>query len=168
MKNKLMVGILAVFIVSALAFTGLTYAYKGNTQTTGPNYNEDVHEQLENAMDVGDYDAWIKIRQDNNLPMNGRMFQVVNKANFAKYVEMHDANEAENYVRAEEIRTELGLGQGMQSGKGMNSKGTGTGSIKTGCASQGSCAGAGMHSSSNVQSGARFLDANNDGICDNY
>ncbi|MGV8163091.1 MAG: hypothetical protein ACP5N2_07200 [Candidatus Nanoarchaeia archaeon] len=141
-KNKIVVGIFGLFIVSVLAFAGLTYAYRGDATVQGPNYDADVHEQLELALENNDYDAWLKIRQDNNLPMNGRMFQVINKDNFEKYAQMHEANEEGDYETANAIRAELGLGQGMMKrgiGQG-NGKGMGTGNSQA----QGSMQGAGQ------------------------
>jgi hypothetical protein len=124
MKNKILIGLFAFFLISIVAFAGITYAYKGDANVKGPNYTEDVHEQMEAAMDAGDYDAWVQIRQDNNLPMTGRMFQTVNKDNFGKYVQMHNAMESGDTETADAIRAELGLGLGMQrqgTGQGLGS-----------------------------------------------
>ncbi len=124
-SSKLMWSFLALFVISAITLAGVTYAYRGDPNVKGPNYDAAVHEQLEAAIEAGDYDTWLKIRQDNNLPMQGRMFQVINKDNFAKYTELHDANIAGDTTTANTIRAELGLGQGMRKasgqGKMMNS-----------------------------------------------
>lgn len=125
MKNKIFVGLFALFLVSVVAFAGITYAYRGDAGVKGPNYNEDVHAQLEAAMDAGDYKLWLQIREDNNLPMKGRIFQVVNEDNFDRYVAMHEAMEAGDTATADAIREELGLGQGMMkrgSGQGKGSE----------------------------------------------
>jgi hypothetical protein len=135
MKNKILVGIFAFFLISIVAFATITYAYKGDANVKGPNYSEDVHAQLETAIESGDYTAWVKIRQDNNLPMTGRMFQVINADNFDRYAAMHEAMEDGDTATADSIRAELGLGQGMKGtgkGAGMQSanklgKGTGAG-----------------------------------------
>ncbi len=167
MKNKILAGFGVALVLSMLVLVGVS-AYRGNPDVEGPNYNEDVHDQLELAMDAGDYDAWLKIRQDNNLPMNGRMFQVVNKDNFGKYVEMHDAQLSGDTETADAIRAELGLGQGMMkrgSGAqgGGSMKGQASGNMQgargsqrqgTGLGGQGTC--------------DSFIDANNDGICDSH
>jgi hypothetical protein len=144
MKNKIWIGILAVFIISAVSLITV-FAYKGDPSVNGPNYNEDVHAQLEAAIETGNYDSWIQIRKDNNLPMNGRMFQVVNKDNFKTFAQMHEAMQSGNTEKADALREELGLGQGMGrqgqrgtrasrysassgTGKGMGPSGTGCGS----------------------------------------
>lgn len=120
-KEKILTGLLSIFLLSVVAFAGLTYAYRGDPAVKGPNYNADVHEQLQNAIENKDYDAWIRIREENNLPMKGRMFQVINKDNFDLFAEMHAAMISGDYERANEIRAELGLGQGMM--KRGNSQG---------------------------------------------
>lgn len=142
MKNKIWIGFAAVLMIGLVAF--VTVAYRGNPDVKSPNYNEDVHEQLEAAMEAGNYDAWLKIRQDNNLPTNGKIYQVITKDNFGKYVELHNANLAGDTEKAEAIRAELGLGQGMMgSGTGTH-RGAGSGSegrygaASSGC--DGSCA----------------------------
>lgn len=143
MKNKILIGFAAVLLIGLVAL--MAVAYRGNPDVKSPNYNEDVHEQLEAAIESGDYDAWLKIRQDNNLPTNGRIYQVIGRDNFGKYVELHNANTAGDTERADAIRAELGLGQGMRgsgthagAGNG-NAGGQGTGLANGGC--DGSCAG---------------------------
>ncbi len=146
MNKNLLLGILAIFVIS-IASLGAVLAYRGNADVQGSNYDADVHEQLEAAMDAGDYDAWIQIREDNDLPMRGRMFQVITEDNFGKYVELHEANLAGDTEKADAIKAELGLGQGMQK--------------------HGTSQGKGLQK--NVNSGSlqqNFIDADNDGLCD--
>ncbi|MFH0876328.1 MAG: hypothetical protein V1859_10405 [archaeon] len=147
MNKQIIYGIGALFLISLLSLGVM--AYQGNQNTVRPNYNADVHEQLEAAIEAGDYDAWIQIRQNNNLPTKGRIFQVVNADNFDLYMQLHNAVEAGDTETANEIRAELGLGQcmmnkGSNNGKGMQGKG------------------------SNSQRIQQFTDANNDRVCDNY
>ena len=166
MTNKILTIFVVVFAIGVISMIGV-YAYRGDPNIQGPNYNEAVHEQLESAIEAGDYDAWVKIRQENNLPMNGRMFQVINKANFNKFVEMHDANLAGDTDKADEIRSSLGLGQGMmkgkmQAGQGCNMKGTGN--MNCGKLVQGKTNIVGNGQGQTNQ----FIDSDNNGICDNY
>lgn len=148
MNNKILWSFFAIFIVSVATFAGITYAYKGDPTVQGPNYDAAVHEQLEAAIDAGDYNAWLQIRKDNNLPMNGKIFQVINEDNFDKYAELHKAALAGDTETVNAIRAELGLGQGsMKQGSGrMSGSGTGSGNRQG--------------------TGQNFIDANNDGICD--
>ncbi|MGV8171454.1 MAG: hypothetical protein ACP5OA_02045 [Candidatus Woesearchaeota archaeon] len=147
MNKNILLGIVAIFIVS-IASLGVVLAYRGNPEVQGPNYDAQVHEQLEAAMEAGDYNAWIQIREDNNLPMRGRIFQVITADNFDKYVELHEANLAGDTAKADAIKAELGLGQGMQKHGNMQDKG--------------------MQGKANSGTGLRqnFVDANNDGLCD--
>jgi hypothetical protein len=148
MNKKILFGIGALFLISIISLGVM--AYQGNMNVKGPNYNEDVHEQLESAIEAGNYDAWIKIRQDNNLPVKGKIFQVVTADNFDLYVQLHDAVEAGDTETANEIREELGLGQGMMS------KGSGK------------SAGKGMQQKGNSQRMQQYADADSNGVCDNY
>ncbi|MEM3373822.1 MAG: hypothetical protein QXE31_01245 [Candidatus Woesearchaeota archaeon] len=156
--KKILYGIMLLFLVGIISLGVI--AYRGTTQK-GPNYNEAVHEQLEKAIEEGDYETWIKIRQENNLPTKGKIFQVINKDNFNKYVELHNAVQSNDLEKANAIRAELGLGQGqmkrgntqltnnqgkMMKGQGINPQGKGQGS--------------------QVRQRS-FVDANGDGICDN-
>lgn len=147
MNKNILFGILAIAVIS-IASLGAVLAYRGNPDVKGPNYDAQVHEQLEAAMDAGDYDAWIQVRKDNNLPMQGRMFQIITADNFDKYVELHEVNLAGDIVKANAIKAELGLGQGMQKHGNSQAKG--------------------MHKEGNSQTGLRqnFVDLNNDGLCD--
>ena len=152
MNKNVMLGILAIFVVS-IATIGAALAYRGNPDVNGPNYDAEVHEQLEAAIEAGDYNAWLQIREDNNLPTRGKMFQVINADNFGKYAELHEANTAGDTARADTIKAELGLGQGMQRHgniQGIQGKGT-------------------MSKESNSGKGLQqnFVDADNDGVCDN-
>lgn len=112
MKNNILTIFVAIFIIGVLSMFGV-YAYNGNQDMNLVNYNSNVHDALEQAIENNDYDAWIKVRQDNNLPMNGKMFQVINKANFAKYKELHDANLAGDFEKADKARSDLGLNYGI-------------------------------------------------------
>lgn len=150
--NKTIVGAFVVILVIGIVSLASVIAYQGSPVTKGPHYDGAVHEQLEAAMTAGDYDAWLRIRQENNLPMKGRVFQVINKDNFDRYVALHNANLAGDSATADAIRAELGLGQGMHSGKGSGS----VGCDGTGCGT-GRGSGTGMRG---------FVDANKDGICD--
>lgn len=165
MNNKVIAGLGVAFVISMLALVGVS-AYRGNPDVEGPNYNEEVHTQLEAAMDAGDYDAWLKIRQDNNLPTKGKIFQVINKDNFGKYVEMHEAQISGNTETVDAIRAELGLGQGMMKRSGEGTQGTGrmqgSGNMQGGSGSQKQGTGSGQ------QGTCDFVDANNDGVCDSH
>lgn len=126
--KKLMLGLIAV-----LSLTLIVAAFAYGPKTDAPHYDEDVHSQLEAALESRDYDTWIWIRQENNLPTHGRMFQMIeeNPELFDRYAEMHEANEAGDYELAAKIRAEMGLGQGMKGHAGH--RGSSQGGCHGGC-----------------------------------
>ena len=63
------------------------------------------HKSVEGAIENGDYDAWAKL-----MDGHGRISTVVNEGNFDTFVEMHEAMESGDFEKAQELRTELGLG----------------------------------------------------------
>ncbi|HIH24452.1 TPA: hypothetical protein HA251_05440 [Candidatus Woesearchaeota archaeon] len=145
--------------------------HSGGANVQGANYNAQAHEQLESAIEARDYDAWLKVRQEYNLPMRGKIFQVINKDNFGLYADLHAANEAGDLERAAAIRTELGVGTGRGSGQGGRMQGAGQHScnqaghsgMQSGMYRSGSC---GMHPRGAGYTGPGFVDVNGDGLCD--
>ncbi len=150
--NKILMAVMAVFAISILSLGVM--AYRGNPDEKSPYYNEEVHQQLEDAMEAGDYDLWMSIREENNLPTKGKIFSVITEENFDKFVALHEANEAGDVDTANAIKEELGLSQGMM--KRGNSKGTGQGMNQQK-----------MHGMQGRNNGGNFVDADNDGNCDN-
>jgi len=141
--NKVLMALMAVFALSLVSFGVM--AYRGEPSVEGPNYDADVHEQLEAALEARDYELWLSIREENNLPTRGKIFSVIDSTNFDKYVNLHEANMAGDVDSANIIRAELGLGQGMmRRGNGMRSQG-----------------------SQFKGSNSNFVDTDNDGNCDN-
>ncbi|MBU0757788.1 MAG: hypothetical protein KKF44_06980 [Nanoarchaeota archaeon] len=145
--NRILFALLAVMSISLVSYSA--FAYMGNHEGTiedRPYYSEEVHDELEAAIEARDYDLWISIREENDLPMNGRIFSVIDETNFAAYADMHEAMEDGDTETADALRAELGLGQGRMGQKGgfHNNK-------------------AGLK---NNQAG--FIDADNDGLCDNF
>jgi len=109
------------FVLTGLVVASSAFAYQGNNNETGPYYNEDAHTLLQEALNNNDYDAWISIREQHDLPMNGKMFQVINKDNFDQFVALHNANQAGDFETAQTIKEGLGLGMGrMTRGQGKN------------------------------------------------
>ncbi len=89
-------------------------AYKGDPNVKGPNYTADRHEAMEKAFANKDYNAWKSL-----MTGKGRVQQVVNKDNFAKFAAAHALAEQGKITDANKIRAELGLGLQNGSGKGM-------------------------------------------------
>ena len=102
-------------------------AYQGDYTQKGPNYSPERHEAMEEAFEGNDYAAWQEL-----MAGRGRVTQVVNENNFAKFAEAHQLAQAGQLEEADAIRAELGLktrdgermGAGFHGGQG---KGMGSG-----------------------------------------
>lgn len=92
------------------------FAYRGDPNVQGPNYSPERHEAITQAFEKNDYNAWKEQMGDR-----GRVSQVVNESNFAKYAEMHKLTLEGKVEEANQIRTELGLG--LRDGSGFGQMG---------------------------------------------
>ena len=117
-KKILGLGIAALALGALVILPSLSQAYRGDATVKGPNYTIERHEAMEKAFETNDFTAWQKL-----MTGRGRVTQVVNKDNFAKFAQIHELTEEGKTVEAEILRTELGLGlhngQGQGMGKGM-------------------------------------------------
>ena len=128
-KVTLGLGALAISGIAGLS-AGAVFAYQGDLTVKGANYSVDRHAAMEQAFENKDYNAWKSL-----MTGNGRVVQVVNKDNFAKFAEAHNLAEQGKTLEAQKIRQELGLGLnngsgcGLQdgSGKGVGRMGAGRG-----------------------------------------
>jgi len=103
--------------------TSSVSAYRGDVTVKGPNYSAEREVAMEKAFETNDYTAWKTLMQNR-----GRVTQVINKDNFAKFSEAHELAEKGDTVGAQKIRQELGLGLKNGSGQGMkNNSGAGRG-----------------------------------------
>ena len=122
-KQKIVLGLTALALGTGVIFTTASsvLAYRGDPAVTGPNYTAERHEAMENAFETKDYTSWKNLMGDK-----GRVTQVVNKDNFAKFAEAHQLAEDGKLVEANQIRTELGLnlhnGSGRGTGMGRNGR----------------------------------------------
>ncbi|MBT4277481.1 hypothetical protein HOD96_01910, partial [Candidatus Falkowbacteria bacterium] len=117
-----------------------------------PDYTPERHEAMTQAFENVDYNAWKEARGETKG--KGRMMEVINEENFNKFVEIRQLRLDGDTEGADAIREELGLGQGkMSRGEGGN---------------RGNGEGRGMHRSGDrgQNTGGKFVDENNDGICD--
>ncbi len=113
-KSIITLGIAAVVLGGLFAYPRVAEAYRGDPAVKGPNYTEERHEAMEKAFENKDYTAWKNLMQGG-----GRVTQVVNKDNFAKFVTAHELAEQGKLQEAAQIRQELGLGLQNGSGQGM-------------------------------------------------
>ena len=138
MNKSIAFGALGLVVIGSAVFASSVFASQGRAMGVGkfgPNHSPERHAQMTEAFANGDYSSW------KNL-MNGRgAARVVTQENFAKFSEMHNLMLAGKTDDANEIRQELGLGNGR--GRGMMGKGQ-----------------------RGQNAGGNFIDKNADGICD--
>ena len=87
-------------------------------------HNEQMerHEELAKVLEENDFEAWSDFISESEDWGRGKIREVVTEENFPTFVAMHEAMEAGDIVRANELREELGLempnrvGQGFQRG----------------------------------------------------
>lgn len=114
MKNKaLTLGATALVLGGLFMIPSTINAYRGDPNVEGPNHTEERHQEMEQAFENGDYQAWANLMQGK-----GRVIQVVNEGNFAQFAEAHRLAKEGDLEGSKQIRTELGLGLGDGSGKG--------------------------------------------------
>lgn len=107
MNKKLMFAGLSALTLGSLAIgANQVFAYRGDPMVKGPNYSEERHTAMTEAFANKDYNAW-----KNLMAGHGRVSQVVNEGNFAKFTEAHQLMLAGKLEEANQIRAELGLNQ---------------------------------------------------------
>lgn len=119
MNKKLIgLGVFALVLGLAGSIANSAEAYRGDPSLKGPNYSAERHEAMEKAFETKDYTAWANLMQNK-----GRVTQVINKDNFAKFAEAHELAEQGKLTEAQKIRQDLGLGlkngTGRTPGMGM-------------------------------------------------
>jgi hypothetical protein len=120
-------GALALVLGVSGAMVGTADAYKGDPTVKGPNYSIERHAAMEKAFETADYTAWSKL-----MSGKGKVTQVINKDNFAKFAQAHELAENGDKAGAAKIRAELGLGLKDGSGQGQRN-GAGRGMNKGNC-----------------------------------
>jgi hypothetical protein len=112
--KKFLLGSSALILTVAAGtlIAGSVQAYQGDYTKKGPNYTSERHEAMTKAFENKDYNAWKNLMQGQ-----GKVTQVINSQNFARFAEAHKLALAGKTVEANKIRTELGLG--LHNGTGM-------------------------------------------------
>ncbi|MCL4365937.1 hypothetical protein M1437_01790 [Patescibacteria group bacterium] len=113
-KTSILLGLTVLVIGGAAIIPQTALAYKGDPAVKGPNYTEERHTAMEKAFEKKDYNAWKTL-----MVGRGRVTQVVNAQNFAKFAQAHELAEQGKIAEANKIRAELGLGLQNGSGKGQ-------------------------------------------------
>ena len=153
MKNTTIIGLMALLVVGMVFSTGIVNAYRGDYSVQGPDYNKERHELMQTAFDSSDYNAWSELMSKSGR--NSRVLEVVTQSNFETFVQAHEAGINGDFQTANALRAELGLNNG-------NGPKDGTGFGKSNSQGKGMGQGNGQKMQQN-----NFVDADNDGICDN-
>jgi len=119
-KTGLALGALALSLAGLFALSGQVEAYRGDPNVQGPNYSVERHQAMTQAFENHDYDAWRELMQDR-----GRVTQVVNQDNFARFAEAHQLAQEGKLDESRQIREELGLG--LHNGSAQGQRGNGMG-----------------------------------------
>lgn len=155
MKNnkKMLIGALTLVGVASAGAYSVASAYQGDYSKKGPAYSEERHTTMTEAFNNNDYNGW-----KTQMEGRGRVTEVVNEGNFAKFAEARKLGTAGDTAGADAIRAELGLrtSNGEKGGHGYG-KGQGKGNGE----------GRGQGENRGQNKGGKFVDANNDGVCDN-
>jgi hypothetical protein len=106
MNHKIFATIGAL-VLGATVLAGSAQAYRGDPNVKGPNYSQERHEAMIQAFANNDYNAWKEL-----MAGKGRVTQVINEGNFARFAEAHRLALEGKTDEAKQIRTELGLGIG--------------------------------------------------------
>lgn len=125
-KTNIILGVSVLALAGAFMIAGSkgASAYQGNPNVPGPYYSAERHDAIQKALETKDYNAWKNLMQGR-----GRVTQVINESNFAKFAQMHELLKQGKTAEAEAIRAELGLGlgngQGLNNGRGIGMRGFG-------------------------------------------
>ncbi|HPA25428.1 MAG TPA: hypothetical protein PLK76_01560 [bacterium] len=120
-KKILMPSFLGFAVLFGALGASQVLAYQGDYTQKGPNYSEERHVLMTSAFQNRDYSAWKELMAGKG----GRVNQVVNQENFAKFTEAHDLAMQGKYEEANKIRQELGLRVGGQKAGPGHSQGKG-------------------------------------------
>jgi len=114
--NKKILTIASLAMGTGVLFSSVTgiLAYRGDPGIQGPNCTPERHEAMTQAFENKDFNAWKEQMQGR-----GRVTEVVNEENFARFAEMHQLRLEGKTDEANQIRNELGLGLGNGAGNGQ-------------------------------------------------
>jgi hypothetical protein len=115
-KKTILLGATALVLGGLVISPVMVQAYRGDPGVQGPDYSPERHEAMTQAFDNTDYNAW-----KEQMVGKGRVTQIVDESNFARFAEAHKLALEGKLDEAKAIRAELGLGQGQQKGNGSGS-----------------------------------------------
>jgi len=106
----------ALVMTGSLLAATTALAYRGDPEVRGPDYSPERHEQMLDAFENGDYDAWKALMEESGRV--SRVLEVITEENFDQFVEMRELRQAGDIEGAREIAEELGLPRGPGHGFG--------------------------------------------------
>jgi len=113
-KKTILLGATALVLGGLVISPRLVEAYQGNPGVRGPDHTDERHAIMTQAFENDDYNAWKEQMQGK-----GRVTQVINEGNFARFAEAHKLALEGKKDLANQIRAELGLGSRNGSGQGQ-------------------------------------------------
>lgn len=112
-KQAISLGVVSLLTAGVFLLPNLVDAYRGDPSVEGPDCTAERHEAMTAAFANNDYSAWQEL-----MTGKGRVAEVVNEGNFARFAQAHQLAEECKVEEAKQIRTELGLGLGNGAGQG--------------------------------------------------
>jgi len=112
-KKTILLGATALVLGGLIISPKLAEAYRGDPSVQGPDCTPERHEVMVQAFEDNDYNAW-----KEQMRGKGRVVQVINESNFARFAEAHELALEGKTDEAKQVRQELGLGLGNGSGRG--------------------------------------------------
>jgi len=116
MTNKKWV---TAFAVGAVALAGVSSASAFGGRGQGQNFDSELRDTLEQALENDDYTSWVQAHTDAGIT---DIADKVTEEQFEKMVQMHEARENGDTATAQALAEELGfgMGQGQEAGKGAH------------------------------------------------
>ncbi|MFA4930378.1 MAG: hypothetical protein WC570_00725 [Patescibacteria group bacterium] len=105
--NKILTGLITGGVILTTAAGAL--AFSGNADN--PGQMSQIREEVEAAMDAGDYTTWSQLVADS--PRGDKLLSVINENNFAQFAAAHQLMESGDKEGAKAIMDELGLSDVM-------------------------------------------------------
>lgn len=103
-KSKLTAFTIGAIALGLIATTAGVSAYQGDYTKSGPDHSPEREAVMTQAFESGDYNAW-----KETMDGKGRVLEVVNEGNFARFAEAHRLGNEGDAAGADAIRSEIGL-----------------------------------------------------------
>lgn len=115
-KRVLLIGVLALGVLVTAGVSQVA-AYRGDYTKVGPNHTEEREVSMNKVMEEKDYEGWKTIMtEDGRKP--GVLNKVDSQEDFDKFAQAYELGKEGKTDEANQIREELGLGNGQGNGQG--------------------------------------------------